>query len=348
MPKIYRVDKRKLRLALIALVPLVCVSYLPYAIAIDTIEYDLAVSESLEAIHVEVCARTNASLEFDVGELFNYPANFQSQTTLEHDGARLRLPAGSNCFQYRINTVGLNSLARRTSADRQNLISANINQLLACPRTSHQVRRVVNFSLPKGSEVSLPGTRIRSKKHRFELLARPCSWESLMLIGQVYRFDLALGNTDIHAAIVGTMSQRRAAKLQAWLSEGAQAITKLYGKFPVQSLQVLIVPTGSSDDPVPWGEVNRGGGDAVHLYVDETRPLADLSANWVLTHELSHLLHPYGRGADAWFSEGIASYYQNVLRGARWDDPSRACMEKTYRRFRSWSASTDCTANTRT
>jgi predicted metalloprotease with PDZ domain len=31
-------------------------------------------------------------------------------------------------------------------------------------------------------------------------------------------------------------------------------------------------------------------------------------------HELSHLLHPVIDGPDRWLSEGLASYYQNVLR----------------------------------
>ena len=37
-------------------------------------------------------------------------------------------------------------------------------------------------------------------------------------------------------------------------------------------------------------------------------------ADWVLIHELSHLLHPVIDSSDRWLSEGIASYYQNVLR----------------------------------
>ena len=79
----------------------------------------------------------------------------------------------------------------------------------------------------------------------------------------------------------------------------------------------MVFPLGRSNDLVPWGEVKRGGGDAVHLYVDGTRGAAELNANWVLSHELSHLLHPYISGADAWLPEGIASYYQNIVRARR-------------------------------
>ena len=42
--------------------------------------------------------------------------------------------------------------------------------------------------------------------------------------------------------------------------------------------------------------------------------LADLERDWVLPHELSHLFLPYVSREHAWFSEGAATYYQEVLR----------------------------------
>ncbi|PKL99350.1 MAG: hypothetical protein CVV17_09205, partial [Gammaproteobacteria bacterium HGW-Gammaproteobacteria-7] len=35
---------------------------------------------------------------------------------------------------------------------------------------------------------------------------------------------------------------------------------------------------------------------------------------WTLSHELAHLFHPYLGDSGRWMSEGLASYYQNVLR----------------------------------
>ena len=36
--------------------------------------------------------------------------------------------------------------------------------------------------------------------------------------------------------------------------------------------------------------------------------------DWTATHEFSHLLIPYVSSRDRWLSEGLASYYQNLLR----------------------------------
>jgi predicted metalloprotease with PDZ domain len=42
--------------------------------------------------------------------------------------------------------------------------------------------------------------------------------------------------------------------------------------------------------------------------------LAELRADWTAVHELSHLFHPYLGSEGRWLAEGLASYYQNVLR----------------------------------
>jgi hypothetical protein len=78
-------------------------------------------------------------------------------------------------------------------------------------------------------------------------------------------------------------------------------------------LQVLLVPTRSGDD-VGFGMAMRGGGPTVVLLVGSDATDEHLLGEWVLTHELSHLLLPQVRREDAWLSEGMASYYQNVLR----------------------------------
>src|SRR5690606_4452079 len=70
----------------------------------------------------------------------------------------------------------------------------------------------------------------------------------------------------------------------------------------------------SRGEPVPLGLARRGGVASVLLLVDETADLAALRADWVAVHELFHLLWPRIERADAWLSEGLATYYQEVLR----------------------------------
>jgi hypothetical protein len=53
---------------------------------------------------------------------------------------------------------------------------------------------------------------------------------------------------------------------------------------------------------------------AVLLYVRKGASLEELRADWTAAHELSHLFHPYLGDDGRWLAEGLASYYQNVLR----------------------------------
>jgi predicted metalloprotease with PDZ domain len=53
---------------------------------------------------------------------------------------------------------------------------------------------------------------------------------------------------------------------------------------------------------------------AVHFFINQRRPLSEFLTDWSAVHELSHLLLPYVRPEDAWLPEGMASYYQDVLR----------------------------------
>jgi predicted metalloprotease with PDZ domain len=58
--------------------------------------------------------------------------------------------------------------------------------------------------------------------------------------------------------------------------------------------------------------VNRYSPPEVTLVVNTKSSLKELKADWTIYHELSHLLIPYDAGDARWFSEGLASYYQNI------------------------------------
>ena len=121
----------------------------------------------------------------------------------------------------------------------------------------------------------------------------------------------------IDLRINGPVDDRYVAKLEQWIRESATQVVLAYGRFPVPTARVVVIPSESSsrtgNSPVPFGRVTRRGGESVELYVDVSRPLEDLSADWTATHEFSHLLLPRISWRQKWISEGFASYYQNVL-----------------------------------
>jgi len=125
--------------------------------------------------------------------------------------------------------------------------------------------------------------------------------------------------SELQVSVIGVNDAHRRAQLQDWLAEVAQAQLTAFGRYPLSSARVRIEQVGreqAHDDPspVPWGQTLRRGDAAVLLFVRDDATPAELRADWTAIHELSHLFHPYMGRDGRWLSEGLASYYQNVLR----------------------------------
>jgi hypothetical protein len=235
------------------------------------------------------------------------------------DGRHLRIDASAGtdgCFSYDVD------LAAALAADSWRTASRYGDDLLM--RSTLWLWRVaalardedieITFVLPAGFNVSVPWHRAPNAapdEHRYRVGHTPVDWPARTVFGRfrIRLIDIPGGQLRL-ACLHGT----RADRMASWLGEAAGAVTTLYGRFPVPSPQVVVVPLGNSAEAVPWAQVVRGGGAAALFFVDETRPLEQFRQDWTATHEFSHLLIPYLSRNDAWLSEGLASYYQNVLR----------------------------------
>lgn len=126
---------------------------------------------------------------------------------------------------------------------------------------------------------------------------------------------LRAGDSALQVEVVGIADARRRAELLRWVTETADATLTAFGRFPLPEATVRIEEAQQrSRSPVPWGQTARRDGVAVLLYVRADASLEELRDDWTAVHELSHLFHPF-LGADGrWLAEGLASYYQNVLR----------------------------------
>ncbi|MFC3550672.1 hypothetical protein ACFOLC_06535 [Lysobacter cavernae] len=115
--------------------------------------------------------------------------------------------------------------------------------------------------------------------------------------------------------VIDAPSPARADELQRWLAGAAEAMLTAYGRFPLPEATVRIEQSQRrSTSPVPWGQTLRRDGVSVLLYVRGDAGYAELRDDWTAVHELAHLFHPYLGDDGRWLAEGLASYYQNVLR----------------------------------
>jgi len=117
-------------------------------------------------------------------------------------------------------------------------------------------------------------------------------------------------------------AQDRAPVVRA-LTRAAEVVSRYFGRFPVERLLVLVVPTAGGG---LHGRTLGGGGATLMLYVGTTD--ADAIANsWVPAHELTHLAFPTVSRAQLWIAEGLATYLEPIER-ARAGDLS---AEKVWR-----------------
>ena len=136
---------------------------------------------------------------------------------------------------------------------------------------------------------------------------------------------------DIHFLL----SERRKQEVLSWVEFIADSLAGVYGRWPRDSWRVEVTPISLySDDPVPWAQVNRGDPDTVSLYIDAMASEEKLRSNWTAYHEFSHLLIPYRGWGDMWFSEGLASYYQNLLQARAGFMDEAAMWQSLYEGFK--------------
>jgi len=98
-----------------------------------------------------------------------------------------------------------------------------------------------------------------------------------------------------------------------WLQQVASAIQTVHGELPQDHFTITIERSTDRYSPVPWGHVERGNPTNLLLVINPDLGYEALIEDWTAFHEISHLLIPYQGWGDVWLSEGLATYYQNII-----------------------------------
>lgn len=298
--------------------------------------YTIGVPADLSSLQVEACFEAGGIFDLrsrspQAGGLLDGLAG-GADTLVAWRGERIqvRVPGREGCLSYRVNLDRASQQGhwRRELVVATDAILLDPELFLWLPDGVSDV--AVEFRLPPGHSVSAPWETLASTKKGavFRAGAHAALGDGKVALGrfETYRLD-AIGAIVEVALLSGVPAVDRR-MLRRWLQANIEAVTAVTGRFPVSRLQLLVVPIGSGDEPVPWGQVSRSGGDAVHLYIDQRMSEQAFMEDWVLSHELSHLFHPYLADGARWVYEGLASYYQNVSRArtgmmspsAAWED----------------------------
>jgi hypothetical protein len=97
-----------------------------------------------------------------------------------------------------------------------------------------------------------------------------------------------------------------------WLKTSAKAVSVYFGKFPVSSARILIVPVQGNG--VRSGTTFGYRGAAIRLVVGRDVTEAELRDDWKAVHEMTHLALPDVHEPHLWLAEGIAVYVEPIAR----------------------------------
>lgn len=126
------------------------------------------------------------------------------------------------------------------------------------------------------------------------------------------RTDLDVPGGVIHAAFAPGDIALPKDKVLDWIRTSAKAVSTYYGRFPVNSVKLLLVPVDGSRvrGGTTWGY--RGAAIRVLLGRDSSED--DLRQDWVMVHEMVHLALPDMARRYNWLSEGLAVYVEPIAR----------------------------------
>ena len=97
-----------------------------------------------------------------------------------------------------------------------------------------------------------------------------------------------------------------------WITRSARTVTAYYGRFPVPSVAIRIVPAYGKG--IRTGRAFGGRSPRIRVVVGRDSSAADLARDWVMVHEMIHLALPMMAGRHDWLSEGLAVYVESVAR----------------------------------
>jgi hypothetical protein len=124
--------------------------------------------------------------------------------------------------------------------------------------------------------------------------------------------DLDVPGGVIHVAFAPGIIALPKDRIRDWIGTSAKAVSTYYGRFPVNSLKLLLVPV---DGPRVRGGTTWGyRGAAIRILLGRDSSEDDLRRDWVMVHEMVHLALPDMEQRYSWLSEGLAVYVEPIAR----------------------------------
>jgi predicted metalloprotease with PDZ domain len=146
----------------------------------------------------------------------------------------------------------------------------------------------------------------------YVMRARELGEAAYTAFGAFRRARLDVGGSSLDLALLGPPLAMGDAAAAEWVRGAATRVASLYGRFPCDAT-VFVVPVRGADEIVFGRVLSLAGASVALLFGDEASP-ERAHQDWVAVHELFHLSTASFMGEGHWLEEGLATFYEPVLR----------------------------------
>ncbi|MGE3989643.1 hypothetical protein [Pseudorhodoplanes sp.] len=124
--------------------------------------------------------------------------------------------------------------------------------------------------------------------------------------------DLAVPNGTLRIGFAEGTTALPRQDIIDWIARSARTVSIYFGRFPVRSARVLVVPSEGSG--VRGGQAFGYRGAAIRVRLGRSTDRPALEHDWIMVHEMIHLALPNLDDRHNWLSEGMATYVESIAR----------------------------------
>lgn len=284
--------------------------------------YRVEVPAALDRLRVAVCFPDRPPRRLKIDEDDADAIAAVSELSADGGSARLDpeaaaivlspLPAGA-CVRYSVAVEPLMaSSGSRLQARVGEVVSVDPRLVLWRPATLYYEAEVA-LELALAPEIAASVPWPATGAGRYQLPVTALMWASQAVFGALATQTVEAAGATFSVAIVDQPRKVSEAGVARWLTTAAETVASLYGRFPSERMQVVVLPFPGGGGPVYFGMALRGGGPSVQLLVSSEAPDHAFPGEWVAIHEFLHHGMPFVQQTDAWLSEGFVTYYTEIL-----------------------------------
>ncbi len=232
---------------------------------------------------------------------------------LAREGAAFVAPeCRSRCtIRYTLDLDDLASSCRRMDCERRigNSMIGRASAFLLRPEPMGDATYAVSVVGPGAQRFA---TGLRRVAEGFAFPASAFGEASFTAFGLLRRGTLDFQDARLDVVFLDAPLAMGDTAALEFVRQSALRVVSLFGSFPVDTTAFVVPVPGASE--VVFGRVlSLAGGSVALLFGDQT-PASGVRDNWVVVHELIHLGCPTFVGEGRWLEEGLATYYEPILR----------------------------------